>query len=307
MNNNYNHTCPICNNKTAPFMSDLKDYYIMKDDSESFSLNQCKSCMVKFTLPFLANDDLSKYYPKTYEAFVEKKPIMSRLLTLKYYADIRNIKSSLSKQPKECTLYEVGAGRGEFLMNAEKMGFKVAGSEPSDDGIKLAKSVYHIYLEKEYLDNLVFDSTYDVVVARHVIEHINEPHRCLKNIYEHALKRSGVLYIKMPRFDTWEFKIFGKFTWMDIPRHRTHFDKAGMRKLLEGIGFQEINIKSEVVPTGVIRSLEFISSYGAGGLKKYLSKIFSSFPYGLKFTITFLICQIMRFWGPSRMVIIAKK
>jgi SAM-dependent methyltransferase len=288
-------------------MNELKDYYVMKDDSETFSLNQCRNCMVKFTLPFMTNDDLSRYYPKTYEAFVEKKTLISRLQTIKYKADIRNIKKNLLMQKKGYTLYEVGSGRGEFLMNAKKRGFKVTGSEPSENGIKIAKSVYGIYLDKEYLDNLVFKSHYDVVVVRHVIEHVNEPLRCLRNIYENALEENGVLFIKMPRFDTWEFNFFKKFTWMDIPRHRTHFEKTGMRKLLKDIGFRKIKIKSEVVPTGVLYSLEFLSVYGARGIKKRLSIIFNSFPYVLKFSIALLACQIMRFWGPSRMVIIAKK
>lgn len=290
--------CKICGNPTTTIVEDGRDFFIFGGKSDRFYIKFCPSCKIGFTYPDMSDEELCSHYPNEFEAFIPKKSFSSFIQKIKYYQDIRYIKKF---SPNSKKLFEIGAGRGEFLFEASRNGFIVSGVEPGRKGIEVAKKFYNINLEYCFADKVTFTEKYDVVVMRHVLEHINDFRYVLENIYNNALKDNGILFLKLPQIDSKESKIFGKY-WhgFDLPRHRVHFTSEGIIKLLNEFGYKSIVIKNEITPYDFVRSFK----YGFSDKSMFL-KIPSIFQI--------IVAQIIGYYNyivyknAGRMIITAKK
>ncbi|MBI4947472.1 MAG: class I SAM-dependent methyltransferase [Bacteroidetes bacterium] len=298
--------CPVCNNECKILFEDGKDYFILDGNSPTFGISYCDNCEIGLSTPFLSDDKLLSYYPDEYEAYKPKKSFAAFLQTKKYRSDLKIIlKKTGYKNP---TLFEIGSGRGEFLNEAKKAGFIVEGIEPGKSGIDFAKNNFNIDLQNGFASEIRYNKKYNVIVARHVLEHINGFNKCLADIYQSGLVNSGLLFIKIPRFDSWEARFFGKFcSGFDLPRHRVHFTKKGIKKLLSQIGFVNIKILDEVVPSDIIRSLQYYSKHGCNSFLILAARIFTVFPYLMKLFFAQFMGIILSPFGTGRMIIVAEK
>jgi len=198
---------------------------------------------------------------------------------------------------KSPALFEIGAGSGEFLREASTRGWKVSGIEPGRVGAENAKKFHGIEIECAHVENWSFQQSYNVIVMRHVLEHLNNAEDVLRTIFETALPDRGLLYLKLPRVDSWEARLFNKF-WhgYDLPRHRIHFSSSGIEKLLTRIGFSRVHVRSDIVPLDIIRSAE----YAMAG--RYLPKLDA-----LLMPLVQPFALMMSPMGSGRMIVIAKK
>ena len=132
---------------------------------------------------------------------------------------------------------------------------------------------------------------------RHVLEHLNEVYIILKAVFEKALSEKGILYLKLPRADSWEARFFKKY-WhgYDLPRHRIHFTSSGIKSMLKRVGFSCVHVLPEVVPMDIIRSAEYAT------IKRHLPKL-DTFLMPPAQTIALMMSP----FGPGRMIVIAKK
>lgn len=298
--------CPYCGGACSNLVQGGKDYFICEGDSPFFDIDYCRHCMVGFTKPLMDESALKPYYPDSFEAYVPKKRFIGWLQKLKYRQDITLIRRELPRE--EGTLFEIGAGRGEFLAAVRDYGFSVSGLEPGEAGRDYARKAFGIELSTLFAKDVSFDKEYDVVAIRHVMEHIDQPGKLMEKIYHEGLRKGGLLFLKLPRIDSWEFRFFrGFWSGLDLPRHRIHFTKNGIIQLLEKYGFTKIEVKSEITPLDIVRSLTYYSKYGPTGNLKNLAGIFSSLPYFLKV----LLCQfsglILSPFNAGRMIVIARK
>ncbi|MFA6551851.1 MAG: class I SAM-dependent methyltransferase, partial [Patescibacteria group bacterium] len=184
-------TCPLCQKQADLLIANGKDYFILQGKSADFEINYCAGCQTAFSLPVLTDQELEPYYPENYEAYVGKKRFLGWLQTLKYKADLKFIKKIIKKD--QASIFEIGAGRGEFLAAAVKFGFKVNGLEPSQAGRDFAQKNYKLRLQPGFASDLVFEQKYDLVIARHVFEHLNNPWQVLKKIIDNGLTPGGYL------------------------------------------------------------------------------------------------------------------
>ncbi|MBU2600459.1 class I SAM-dependent methyltransferase [bacterium] len=303
---NFNYPCPVCNSECRVIINDGKDYFILNGNSPTFGIVYCNNCEIGISVPPMTNEELSDYYPKDYEAYKPKKSFPAWLQTKKYRSDLKIIRKIVGKT--NCSLFEIGSGRGEFLNEAKKKGFHVEGIEPSKSGVEYAKQNYGIILQQRYASDIIFKKKYHVIVIRHTLEHLNDFLGCLKNIYHNGIDDNGCMFIKVPRFDSQEFKLFGKLSsGLDLPRHRVHFTKLGIEKLLIKIGFNKIVIKSEIVPSDIIRSFLYYSKYGKKLFPKIFAVIFSRMPYLVKMIFAQIIGTLLSPFAAGRMIITARK
>ena len=188
------------------------------------------------------------------------------------------------------------------------MGFDVSGIEPGAAGVKFAKDNYGISLQEGFDSTIDFTKQYDVIVARHVLEHINQPDECLKKIINKGLKPGGILMLKLPRLDSWEAKLF-KVYWdgFDLPRHRVHFTESGITQLLKKLGFIDIKIRIEAVPTSIMRSLKYYNKFGPSRLGKFFTKILTVIPNLLQYAIYQLVALTLSPLRPGRMIVTGRK
>ncbi|WP_278348187.1 class I SAM-dependent methyltransferase [Stutzerimonas kunmingensis] len=98
---------------------------------------------------------------------------------------------------------EVGCGKGHFLEYLRSLGCEVVGVDPAYEG------------EAEYIKKTAFSCELglsgDLVILRHVLEHISDPYVFLETIAE-ANGRSGLIYIEVPCLD-W---IAQNQAWFDV-------------------------------------------------------------------------------------------
>ncbi len=126
-----------------------------------------------------------------------------------------------SQFPKGSRLVEVGCGKGDFFeMVLDDGHFDAIGFDATYEG-------NNPKIEKRYLTNA--DSMQaDIVVLRHVLEHIQRPHEFVKtmaNIFGNA-----AIYIEVPAFD-WIEK---NQTFFDITyEHVNYFSQAALLKLFD--------------------------------------------------------------------------
>ena len=96
-------------------------------------------------------------------------------------------------------MQEIGCGNGYFLQRLEKIGFSdVVGIDVVDDAIKDSKSRTTFPVMKMNGHVTDFDdSTFDAIVASHVIEHSPFPKVMIREMKRIA-KPDGLLFIEIP-------------------------------------------------------------------------------------------------------------
>ncbi len=298
--------CRICGAKAKTLFEDGADFFVHNGQSPAFGVDYCSSCELGYSFPSLSPGELAPYYPENFEAYIPKKQFGSFLQKIKYATDLKKLARYLVSGRK--ALFEVGAGRGEFLYEAKKRGFEVAGLEPGAQGVAFAQSQYGICLEQKLASSMRFEKSYDVVVMRHVLEHLDDFYECLRKIYEEGLAPGGALFLKLPRLDSWEAKFFGKL-WrgFDLPRHRVHFTKNGLMKILRKLGFEDIVFCGEVVPSDIEGSIRYYGMHGQIRILKKVAQGFSLLPYPLKLVISQLVGCLLQPLRAGRMIVLARK
>lgn len=104
---------------------------------------------------------------------------------------------------KDKSILEVGCGKGMFLNLVRKEGFSAVGIDPAYEGNAS-------YIMKKPF-SLSLGVTGEVVILRHVLEHIHNPLKFLSSILE-ANRGKGIIYIEVPCLD-W---INEHQAWFDI-------------------------------------------------------------------------------------------
>lgn len=168
-------------------------------------------------LNFLENDafdsnliDYSADYENS-QAHSEKfKAHMSFVLTL--------LKKKL---PKDGLIVEVGCGKGDFVEMIQADGyFKIKGYDASYDGNSKL-------IEKRYL-NSSDKIQADLVVLRHVLEHVPNPYKFLSMLK--AVFGKAKIYVEVPNYD-W---IVENKTFFDITyEHVNYFSQNALKKLFQ--------------------------------------------------------------------------
>lgn len=141
---------------------------------------------------------------------------------------------------KKTKILEIGCGKGEFLRKlcsatvAQGFGYDIIyqGEDKYGDNVSFFN---------RYFDPVESKEKYDIVVLRHVLEHIPNPYNFLKRICTRKVLSSGAkLWIEVPDFE-W---ILNKGVFYDITyEHCNYFFKQTLTNLLSSIGFKLISLK----------------------------------------------------------------
>ncbi len=269
--------CPLCKSERFLNYAEITDHAVSK---ENFILCKCSNCELLFTNPRPTENKIGPYYnfPEYYSH--EDK---AKNLTQWIYQKVRNY--TISKKvdfirhlKRKGKLLDYGCGTGEFLKAAKNKGWKISGIEPNEKArnqanLKLNEKV------KNSIEELNKNSDYDIITLFHVLEHIHELRKILKNIITH-LNSDGYLIIAVPNADSWDCKKYGKY-WAgwDVPRHLYHFNSKSIQALQT-----EFNLELKEVKPMKFDSF-YVSLLSEGYLQKdssLLSRYWSAFKAGIK-------------------------
>jgi nucleoside-diphosphate-sugar epimerase len=168
-------------------------------------------------LNFIENESFDPYlidYSEDYEN--------SQAYSIKFREHMLSVLSILkSKLPEHSVIAEVGCGQGDFVEMIQADGyFQVKGYDASYSGNN--KSI-----ERRYL-NISDRLDADLVVLRHVLEHVPDPYKFLSMIKE--VFGRATIYIEVPNYD-W---IVANRTFFDITyEHVNYFSKRALGFLFQ--------------------------------------------------------------------------
>jgi len=146
-----------------------------------------------FANPMSTEEELNEFYAAQYykdsgERMVKEFPLR-----------VADAKLQLKKEvvplcPPPGRFLEVGCGYGPVLLAARELSYEAVGIELGKDAQSWALKEHGLELRAEILERCGFeDQAFDVIYAWHVIEHVPDMARFLKEVYR-VLKPGGVFF-----------------------------------------------------------------------------------------------------------------
>ena len=219
----------------------------------------CSSCKVSWTYLPEAIDSAALYRDEVYAVVDNRKSIFEKIIFSESRAILKKAKKLL---PKARRLLDFGSGKGQFLAVAKSLGWQGVGIETEAARGEFAREKYGVDVQISYYEKgLVSESPVDLISLNHVLEHLPEPMPLLRELLEHNLIQGGLLYVEVPRADSWQAQIAGD-AWMhwDIPKHLSHWTEPVLTAQLEGLGFSKVGERSFSIHLGVLGMLQALLS-----------------------------------------------
>ena len=163
------------------------------------------------------------------------RPVRSLWVTWFERANNRRTMARLDRAVSEAPgqLLEVGVGSGSFLAYAKDDGYSVWGCDLSPAIARRVQEDVGVSVHCGTLQAFPHDRFFDVVVMKHVLEHVSDPIALLLGVRQ-RLKPGGVLYLAVPNLNAWEALLPG---WVSYaPYHLTYFTPKTIRMAIQRSG-----------------------------------------------------------------------
>ncbi len=214
-----------------------------------FNLVKCKNCGLIYLNPRPPQNEIHKYYPKSYYAHAPRRTkrklkeiigahvirgrsanvsILDKLL----FYWLKNRIQYLSVKPVGRFL-DIGCGMGSLVKRMQEIGWESYGIEISANAVRIAQNYdLNVYLGDLTQQNFASDF-FDLINMNNVLEHVHSPLRVLMEV-SRILKDNGRFYCSVPNFGCFQSQNFGKY-WraLDVPRHLYFFTPDTLKYLFE--------------------------------------------------------------------------
>lgn len=218
---------------------------------------RCRSC----SLRFLSNPEAAHVISDFYDSFdrdlftIYADAKRSTLLDSTWRSTLDRIATVLGAA-RGRSLFDVGAGDGQFLQLAHSDGFEVAGNELAPGAVEMAKEAYGIDLHLGELSTIEGSDHFDAVTMWCVLAHVSDPRALLADCLR-ILKPGGVLFMQTPRWSAMDATALaasrvtrGRMSRVVDRRlsdtHMRLHSKRSMREALRALGFETITTDSRV-------------------------------------------------------------
>jgi len=241
--------CIICDSNNNHIY--LKSRDIRYNTSENiFNLTKCNNCGLIYLNPRPTKNEILKFYPSDYrtrttlssEDLAKRKEKFKKKFLYYIFKNPWFIDKNIGK-----SILDLGCGSGELLIFFKDIGFEVSGIEIDPETSQFLKNTYNLNIHNQDMDSsFPFpDNSFDIVVARHSLEHTHNPLRVLLEI-KRVLKQNGQLILGLPNIESFIAKLTVE-NWndLDLPRHMYHFSPETISLLLTKAGFKINDIQYE--------------------------------------------------------------
>lgn len=169
--------CPVCSSEDFYPYSFVPEQ--ARGDGLHFSQSRCRRCDLVFSNPVAELSDIESFYKHCYYRKVEavynmSQPDIEEKILARAVDAGEGLCQMILPYRSEGVFFEIGAGWGPVLFAARKLGFRVAGVEPSKDAAEFAQKKFGL---KQLKCSLFYagdwpESWVDVVYSHHTIEHV---------------------------------------------------------------------------------------------------------------------------------------
>ncbi len=222
--------CPVCGATQLEELLELEDYpiagngVIIPSQAENFPhislrISFCHGCGMIFQSE---QQPLEKYLEMR-----KRQPIPPPFAKsgLESFETDRFFQQLLRYAPEGGRVLDIGCGYSGMLPRLKKLGFDVVGIEADERLVEqFTKDGYEVISGR--FDEALFDEeSFDIVVCRSVIEHVEEPLILLGSI-DDVLKPGGLLAIETPNMgQAFERNAFGGFS----PQYQSYWTLSTLR------------------------------------------------------------------------------
>jgi SAM-dependent methyltransferase len=241
---------------------------------------QCNRCTAVYQEPLPTFDEIVKYYPDNYEVYTPIPPLkhfsFSKLGVLHYkynytelsvpllFALLSPVISSFKYLDTIRLIpngkgLDIGCGNGKFIRDMNSLGWQFEGVEFNPIAVDMCRKAGLKVCQGD-LHNAAFkDESFDIISARHVIEHIPDPTNFMREIAR-ILKDGGQLVIKTPNSKALGRRWFGKFWFAnDVPRHLVLYNPDNLKMLADRFNLRQIRLKTFTRPRIILKSLDYLT------------------------------------------------
>lgn len=282
--------CPLCAGAahhactTRDFLHGLPgefDYYL------------CSGCGAEFLHPMPDGERIASFYPADYTVHapetrakplrpleravlrgqygyhhLNQEPLATRLLALLAGPFLYRHAPEFRAGGR---LLDIGCGNGKFLLRMRELGWQCRGLDFSAEAVAACR-LHGLEVTQGDLASAAFpDNSFDVVTARHLIEHVPDPLALLREIAR-ILKPGGSLYIETPNTGALLRSRFGIYWFAnDAPRHLILFSAETLTQAAARCGLDPAAIETSASPKVLLNSLDYRA--GRGGLSSKRSHL----------------------------------
>lgn len=139
---------------------------------------------------------------------------------------------------------DVGCASGVLINKLAKAGYSADGVDWSEDAITFASkyALGHFVVAEASLSNIKGEELYDMIVASHIVEHLEKPQDLLAGV-KRLLKPNGYFCITTPNLQWYE----SQSAWRNISSifdydHVACYTHSGLVKLLSKAGFRAVKV-----------------------------------------------------------------
>ena len=237
----FNIACPICSSKLI--RSKRKKFNFDNQEANKYQLFRCSNCNGEFSWPMRATMDYEKLGGYTIAEF--KNTLQESLRRNFVYTALVTFLDLIKRE----AILDVGAGLGVSVTHAHNLGFDTYALEVSNALVNTLNRncpFSKVCLSKGENFNLpkTWPYNYDVISALDVLEHVENPLKVGKHIYNH-LSNDGYFIASVPNRERYYYKL-GKIIDDFVPKqcggdnppyHLTFWREKTIKVFLENLGF----------------------------------------------------------------------
>lgn len=201
----------------------------------TFSENRCTNCGLVRVNPVPKN--IQEYYPPKYYYSYTREPKKSFFGALRSYLITHKLFALVPAIPQQAPgrLLDIGCGNGDTLVLLKMIGWDVYGIDIDRRAIEIARKrgIRNASLGTYKDLNKYPDGFFDVIRMYHVIEHLDDPNKCLSLAYR-KLKKGGEIIIGTPNVGSTVARLAKQYWYnLDCPRHMHLFTPGTLGKLVK--------------------------------------------------------------------------
>ena len=267
--------------------SEVREECIIRRDP-SIRLAKCRSCGLVFDFDMEDTHSLLYQFGKACQGgltFQKNTPTIleeyDRKNDLVLGAEIERINRETGSGGKR--LLDFGCGTGGLMAEARCAGFEVFGVETSEAAVAYARSAkgLPVHTSIEELQHAEGSDPYDVLVARHTVEHVPNPKQTFRE-FRRLLTAGGLLVIIVPHFNFFTRRILPnsmpRFSYGLIHKgHQYYFTKNTLSEYLKGAGFSDIETRYSILGGFLSRWTQGAEGSERPGMNRLLSTTSKAF------------------------------
>jgi 2-polyprenyl-3-methyl-5-hydroxy-6-metoxy-1,4-benzoquinol methylase len=211
---------------------------------EGFGYVRCTACGLVQMNPQPLKDEIIARYSSVfaedylrYELDNEAAFLKLQQLAIKDAGFYKLEKVFLLRAKDRPSVLDVGCATGTLLAFLRDRGWRVTGVEISACW-EYARNERKLDVRNLPLEENKFpDESFDVILASHLIEHLNDPRSFLVEIFR-ILKNDGYIFISTPNISGFQARLFGGFWRSAIFDHLYLFSVRTLKTMLKMAGFK---------------------------------------------------------------------